>query len=217
MIFQEKKGLKWLEFESLRHAGNLKHGVLTRRGGFSKTPFNSLNLNLAPSGNTSDIVQNLSKVKEAFGLKKMIWSKQVHKTTLIEVNSKNASDTFECDGFLTNEKGIALLIKHADCQAALFYDPVKKVIGNVHAGWRGNVLNIYQKMIEKMTSLYASNPKDIYVCISPSLGPKSAEFKHYKEEFPKHFWPFQTKENHFDLWSIAKTPTPRTRDFRRPY
>lgn len=199
-----KEGLKWFEFPLLKKYNTLVHGVLTRLGGFSQAPFNSLNLDLSPENSSKDISENLSKVQKVIGLKNVVFSKQVHGTKIIPINGTNINQSFECDGFVTNEKNIALLIKHADCQAALFWDPQRQVIGNAHCGWRGNVLNIYKSVIEKMEKQYGCEAKNIRVCVSPSLGPHSSEFKNYKEEFPKSFWSFQTSSNFFDLWAIAE-------------
>lgn len=200
----EKEGLKWFEFPSLQKYKNLKHGILTRQGGFSKDPYDSLDLSLSPAGNTRDVKKNLTKVENIIGLKNVIFSKQVHGSKVIPLTRSNIDQPLECDGFVTNEKEITLLIKHADCQAALFWDPKKQVIGNVHCGWRGNVLNIYQSMVETMQKYYGCEVKDIHVCISPSLGPFSSEFKNYQDEFPKNFWNFQVRRNYFDLWAIAE-------------
>ncbi|MDN3507073.1 MAG: peptidoglycan editing factor PgeF [Simkaniaceae bacterium] len=109
----------------------------------------------------------------------------------------------ECDGLITLEPGVSLLIRHADCQAAIFYDPVKKAIANVHCGWRGSVQNIYANTVQKLVEL-GCRPKDLLVCISPSLGPEKAEFINHKTELPESFLPFQVKENHFDFWQISK-------------
>ena len=54
------------------------------------------------------------------------------------------------------QKDCGLVIQHADCQAAIFFDPVRKAIANVHCGWRGSVCNIYAKTVEKITL-----PRDI--------------------------------------------------------
>ena len=96
------------------------------------------------------------------------------------------------------------MMKHADCQAAIFYDPVHHALANVHSGWRGNVKNIYQTTILKMASVFGTKPQDLLVGISPSLGPQHAEFKNYKVEFPEHFWSFQVCPEYFDLWAIAR-------------
>ena len=97
------------------------------------------------------------------------------------------------------------MIKHADCQAAIFYDPVHHAVSCVHAGWRGNVQNIYAHAIAFMAGKFHSQPADILVCISPSLGPHFSEFKNYKTEFPESFWPFQIRPNYFNLWEISRT------------
>ncbi len=104
---------------------------------------------------------------------------------------------------MTEKRGVGLGVRHADCQAAIFYDPKKHVIAGVHAGWRGNVKNIYKKTIQQMKRTYGTNPKDLIVCISPSLGPSNAEFTNYKTELPESFWRFKEQECHFNLWEIA--------------
>ena len=108
------------------------------------------------------------------------------------------------DGMVTQEKEVALLVRHADCQGTLFYDPIRHALAAVHCGWRGSVQNIYQKTIEKMKGLYGTDPADLIVCIGPSLGPEHAEFKNYKEELPKHFWDFQVRPTYFDFWEISR-------------
>ena len=203
MITKRKNDLKWFEFKLFQPFNFLKHGVFPRKGGFSKKPFSTFNLDLSFK-NSPDIQKNFDKLKNVFEIEDIVFSKQVHGSKIIEITSQNKNQLFECDGFVTKEKNTALLIKHADCQAALFFDPHKKVLGAVHAGWKGQVLDIYKKMIQKMRLLYQSNPKDILVSISPSLGPKSAEFKNYRDEFPQCFWPFQTENYLFDLWQIGK-------------
>ena len=39
----------------------------------------------------------------------------------------------ETDGLITKEKNIVLMATNADCNLILIYDPVKKIIANVHA------------------------------------------------------------------------------------
>lgn len=204
MIIKEKDGLKWLEFELLQPFKEIQHGILMRHGGVSSTPCDSLNLNIGQKECSNDVLLNLSKVKETLSLSHLVYAKQVHQTQIVEINHSNKASSFECDGFITRDPNISLLIKHADCQAALFYDPKKKVIANVHCGWRGNVLNIYKEVIDKMKEAHGCQLENIHVGISPSLGPQNAEFKNYRTELPKSFWPFQIKPNYFDLWEIAK-------------
>ena len=75
----------------------------------------------------------------------------------------------EVDGLLTDKENITLSSKNADCILLFFYDPVKKVIGDVHSGWKGTFKKIAQITVQKMIEEYGSNPSDIQVYICPSI------------------------------------------------
>lgn len=55
------------------------------------------------------------------------------------------------DAFVTNMPGVAIGVRTADCIPVLLYDPVKRVVAAVHAGWKGTVLHISQKAIHEST------------------------------------------------------------------
>ncbi len=200
----EQEDIVKLEFELFKSLKTLSHGVICRKGGVSSFPYNSLNLNLDHPVLPLDIEENLNKITRVLKLERPIFAKQEHQGEIALVTLENAPHPFICDGFITDQPKMTLMVIHADCQAGLFYDPIKKVIANIHCGWRGNVLNIYAKAIEKMQQDYGCSPKDILVCISPSLGPNKAEFIHYQREFPSHFWPFRKEKDLFNLWEISK-------------
>lgn len=198
MIRCKKENLEWLEFEQLQQFPEVVHGVFLRHGGMSKGPFDSLNFGGGTGDDLDAIARNRKRVSQLFDLSNLITSKQMH-ADLVEW----AQDHLQCDGLITTEENIGLLIKHADCQAAIFYDPVQRVIANVHCGWRGSVKNIYAKTVAKLQEL-GSMAKDLRVCISPSLGPEKAEFINHEKELPKEFLPFQVRPNYFDFWEISK-------------
>ncbi len=131
-----------------------------------------------------------------------VYFNQVHGKEIALVS--RLEDTFTADGGITHIKGVALAIRHADCQAAIFYDPMNQVIATVHAGWRGMTQNIYQETVSKFARYYESKPENLLVCIGPSLEPEHSEFVHYKNEFPESFWRFQEKPNYFNLWEIGR-------------
>ncbi|MFI5344380.1 MAG: polyphenol oxidase family protein, partial [Chlamydiales bacterium] len=110
----------------------------------------------------------------------------------------------DCDGLICKTAGISLMMTHADCQIALIYDPIQHIVSNIHCGWRGSVLNIYAEGINMLKTRFGSNPADLLVCISPSLGPDEAEFINYRHELPEEFWPFQVRPTYFDFWSISE-------------
>jgi len=74
------------------------------------------------------------------------------------------------DAVITNRPGLFIAIKTADCVPVLIYDPCRKVIGAVHAGWRGTVQWILSKTINHMGAQYGSRAKDLLVAIGPSIG-----------------------------------------------
>jgi hypothetical protein len=63
------------------------------------------------------------------------------------------------------------MVRVADCIPVLFFDPVQKVIGIAHAGWRGTVKEIAAKTAEVIVSRYNSDPARILVGIGPGIGP----------------------------------------------
>ena len=202
MQFKSKGAMKWLEFDLLANCSEVKHAVFFKTGGTSEGPFASLNFEQAVGDHEDSVKQNKKKACEILQLQNLIGLKQCHGKTIQEIHGPSLQIQ-EGDALATCEKEIGLLIKHADCQAAIFYDPVNQAIANVHAGWRGNVQNIYAETVNMMKSRYHSKPQDLIVCIGPSLGPEHAEFVNYKTELPESFWQFQWKPNYFDLWAIS--------------
>lgn len=103
------------------------------------------------------------------------------------------------DGLITNKKGIVLSTKNADCILLAFYDPIKKVIANIHSGWRGTLQRISVKAVEKMRQEYSCKPEDIICCMSPSIGKDHFEvnedvYKMFYEEFKE----LQNEDNIFE-------------------
>ncbi len=200
MIRKEKEGIQWLEFELLTDIPHVIHGVFLRRGGVSDPPFDSLNLGNTTGDEQTKVAYNRQRILGVLSLEKLIFASQIHGNEIIEVPSEDLTVRRSCDGLITRLPNIGLAIQHADCQAAIFYDPIQKIIANVHCGWRGSIQNIYAKTIMQLRS----QPENLLVCISPSLGPTAAEFIHYQTELPTSFFPFQVNLAHFDFWAISR-------------
>lgn len=75
----------------------------------------------------------------------------------------------EVDGLITNKNNKALSLTYADCTPIYLFDPIKKVIGNIHSGWQGTVKQIAKQAINKMVDIYSCNPKDIICAIGPTI------------------------------------------------
>lgn len=195
--------LDWLEFDVFSGYPNLFQAVFMRRGGISQGKFSSLNLSDEVGDNLNHVVKNREIVHKVCGTE-LIFMKQRHGVEVVEITSKNKLSGHVCDGLYTKEKKLALVVTHADCQAAIFYDPQKEIIGALHVGWRGLVKGAYASFLQTLKEREQCDPQDLLVAISPSLGPTHAEFLNYKEEFPPEFEDFMVKKNYFDLKEIAR-------------
>ena len=113
-----------------------------------------------------------SKLKDIidFEYKKIISPRQTHTNNVVAITLDNIDDELnDCDGVITNLKGVALTIATADCQSIFIYDNKKLVIANIHSGWKGTLKKILRNAIQIMIDKYECNTKDLIVCIGPSI------------------------------------------------
>jgi polyphenol oxidase len=203
MIRKSVDGIQWLEFEILADEPGLVHGVFLRHGGVSSGAYDSLNAGGRVGDDPGCIQENHNRMLKSLHIPRFSACYQVHGNAVAWVK-KTSEPIGECDALIAQEINLALMIKHADCQAAIIYDPVHRSFANVHAGWRGNVKNIYRAAVQKMREAFGSKPQDLLVGVSPSLGPDHSEFINYRTEFPEEFWGYQVRPEYFDLWAIAR-------------
>lgn len=201
MLRNKKEDIEWLEFELFADIPWLSHAIFLRHGGVSVGPYASLDIK--GGGNALEARENCLRMQKIMGISLVAIADQVHGSAIAHV-TPNEEKMGPCDALITKHNAIGLLIKHADCQAAIFVDVQQRVVANVHCGWRGNVANIYAKVIYEMGKQYGSRAENILVGISPSLGPNASEFIHYRTELPESFWPYQIKPMYFNLWEIAR-------------
>lgn len=79
------------------------------------------------------------------------------------------------DGLLTDQEGIALLIKFADCTPVVLFDPKTKVQAIVHSGWRSTVEKISHVALRKMVDEYKVEIENIVAYVGPSIGLENYE------------------------------------------
>lgn len=211
LIIKERNGVSFYQFPNLVKFTNIRHGIFTRKGGFSKNPYQSLNVSYDLGDDETNVKQNRNIVSQCLDEKELVFAKQVHGTNIIKFieNKKDyiqeISDTpLVGDAMITNIPGKNLVVQIADCQSIFMYDPVVGVIANVHSGWRGSINNITSHAILMMKKNFGCNPPDIVASISPSLGPCCSEFINFKKEIPKKFWEYRDGSNHFDFWSATR-------------
>ncbi|HSX37628.1 MAG TPA: peptidoglycan editing factor PgeF [Chlamydiales bacterium] len=200
----EKRKIEWLEFDLLEPFPHVIHGVFLRHGGASQAPFATLNLSADVGDHPDTVKLNRESVRKTLDFPKILLAHQVHGANVHRVTAKNLDKIPTADALFTTEKHIGIGVTHADCQAAIFYDPVHEAVAIAHCGWKGSAQNIYSRVVAAMHQEIGTQAHNLIVCISPSLGPDHAEFKNYKQEIPQDFWSFQPKPSYFDFWEISK-------------
>jgi polyphenol oxidase len=185
----------------------IMHGISTRKGGVSEGPYESLNLNLVGDDNEK-IQENYRLFLCEVGVGKNIavaYQKHTDRVLVVDKNSKLGLETpyDDIDGFITQEVGIPLVVRFADCQGVLIYDPVKRVIAAVHSGWRGNAQNIIGKTIDRMKKEFNCDPINILIGISQSLGPCCGDFTDPLNELPSEMHKHVNGKK-VDLWACSK-------------
>lgn len=202
MIEKQFHGVHWQEFELLADLPVI-HGCMKRHGGSSTGLLKSLNLGKSVGDDPQNLLANYKKVAEALSLPEILSAKLSHGATVTTITSKNQTIPIS-DSLTTAIPCLAISVTHADCQTAIFYDPIVHAMANVHCGWRGSVQNIYEVTVKSMQAIHGSKPSNLLVCISPSLGPDHAEFIHYKKELPECLWEYKSNGSCFDFWEISR-------------
>lgn len=205
------KGIPFFEFPNLAGISGLRHGVFTRRGGSSEGPFHSLNVALSVNDKPDAVGKNRAAIAQVMGNERIIFIHQVHGTRVVVFSKKGgagsdggADGVAEGDAIISNIPGIFLAVQTADCQAILLYDTVRRVVGNIHSGWRGSIQNIIGHTVAKMTEAFGTCASDLLAGIGPSLGPCCAEFIHYRREIPESLWYYRVGETHFDFLAMSR-------------
>jgi YfiH family protein len=205
-----ENNLPFYRFHRLSEYAELEHAIFTRHGGVSSPPFESLNLSYDTGDEPSKVKENLHRVRAVNGGSQLIYSRQTHSSNIRVLGQMVDFDPAlpypfnGMDGFATQLPGLLMMIKVADCQAILLYDPHKRVAAIIHAGWRGSVQNIPGRAIHLMKGRFNCQPQEIIASIGPSLGPCCAEYDNWRQDFPPGFSAFQSKGNHFDFWAISR-------------
>lgn len=96
-------------------------------------------------------------------------------TDTVLVLKNDTPEITQADAVITNLTNIPLLITAADCVPILLYSNEKKVLGLVHAGWRGTASCIVEKAVIAMQENYLVRPSQIIAAIGPAIGQKHYE------------------------------------------
>ena len=219
VLEENTDSVPYLEYPMLKDTGIVRHGFSTRLGGVSEGYYASMNLSFDRGDKKEAVAENFRRIGEALGVRceDMVLSRQTHTTNVRIVTDADRGkgitrerDYTDVDGLVTNVPGICLVTSYADCVPLFFVDPVKKVIGLSHSGWRGTVGKIGRKTVELMHERFGSDPADILAAVGPSVCMDCYEvssdvIEKFKEAFPENCWEqlFYEKPDgkyQLDLW-----------------
>jgi YfiH family protein len=128
----------------------------------------SLNLGKRWGDDAANVEENRRLLAEHAGYDpaQLQATRHVHGTDVWKVGDPEVA---ECDGLVCDRVGPVLGAFAADCIPILFADPIARVIGAAHAGWRGTVGGVAANVVARMVEL-GSKPANIRVALGPSIG-----------------------------------------------
>jgi polyphenol oxidase len=192
------------QFEHFSNFPELQHGIAPR----SVDKFSKFNMSFQFQDEVTVKAHRQHVLKmTGEGLHDLIGSYQTHSDHILIHRSGDVIPTDEphdYDAFVSDAIGVGFIIKTADCQPVLMYDPIKRAVGLVHSGWKGSLKNVIGKTVKAMVKTFDSNPQDIRVGIGPSLGPCCAEFSDPKNELNEAALNHLLPENKVDFWKLTR-------------
>ena len=173
MLRRTSNGLVTYHFQRLTAEG-LVHAIFTRLGGASREPFATLNVSSSVGDDQAAVTHNLARVYASLDLTpdRVATAHQVHSNRVAVVTAQDGGQLVPAtDALVTDTPGLALLLRFADCQPIILYDPARYALGLVHAGWRGLAQGIARRAVEAMQETFGTNPSDLLAGLGPAIGP----------------------------------------------
>lgn len=205
----ERGGVRFFTFTSFPN-GDLTHAVFGRAGGVSPAPFDSLNMSISTGDSLENVRENRRRALAAAGVMAAavatLW--QVHGTEVVAVAAQLGDPLTQADALITNERSVTLFLRFADCVPILLFDPVRRVTGIAHAGWRGTVAGMAQNVVRAMVAKYGCIAADILAGIGPAVGPARYEVGAEVADAARAAFPHESDilqvragKTYLDLWT----------------
>src|SRR5215467_634356 len=150
--------VSFVHSEALDRIPGIVHGFSTRRA--ERNDFT-----LGPLSSPNPIIpMNRARFLAAIGAPgwPILKLRQVHSGIVRDMeDTRAAGDPVEGDAAITSLRGALLGVQTADCVPILIADAAGSCVAAVHAGWRGTVARIAALTVEKLTSKFAVQAKDL--------------------------------------------------------
>ena len=193
----------------LKKVKEIKHCFFSRKKGFSKGIYKSLNCGRGSRDNKNNINKNLNFVAKTMKVKRtrVILMYQTHSNKVVEIKKHNYKKKIIADAMITKMRGVAISVVTADCVPIFIYDIKNNIIGCIHAGWKGAFSNIIKNTIKKIKKLGSKNK--LYASVGPCISKKNYEvdIKFYKK--------FVSKSRKNEIYFINKNKTKKFFNLRK--
>ena len=143
----QRGGLRVLVFEQLEQAGCV-------------CALSTVPLNVRVDDDRDQFVR-------ALGAGRFATTQQVHHADIAVADVDVVPDA---DGLVTDDAGLALLMRAADCSLVVVADPGRRVLGMAHAGWKGSARGVVVNLVRSLEQRYGTRPGDCLAAIGPTIG-----------------------------------------------
>ena len=173
--------------KKLKRFKKIKHCFFSKKNGYSTGVYKSLNCGQGSKDKKKNIQKNLKLVAKKMRVnpENLVLMYQTHSNKVIEIKKMNYKKKIYADTMITKMTGVSLGVLTADCVPIILYDSKNKIVGCIHAGWRGAFKGIIKNTIYKIKK--KSLNSKIYASVGPCIGLKSYEvdIKFYKKFISK--------------------------------
>ena len=166
----------------------VRHGFFTRRGGVSTGIYEGLNTGLGSSDDPEAVTENRRRIAEAMGGRAddLAGCYQIHSAITRVAEGPWAGDRPEGDAVVTTTAGVIPAVLTADCAPVLLADAEARVVGALHAGWKGALGGVVHSAVTAMEALGA-RPERIVAVVGPCIAQGSYEVgADFQERFEHH-------------------------------
>jgi polyphenol oxidase len=140
----------------------------TRQGGFSNSPFDSLNLGAHVQDNSITVVKNRQLLNQ-FIPSEPVWLNQVHGTKVIDAGLSTGMQ--DADASFTTQANVVCVTMTADCLPVLLCNKQGTAVAAIHAGWR----SLCDGVIEQTVLAMGLQTEDLLAWLGPAIGPDAFE------------------------------------------
>jgi len=161
IVYNNNGKIKYLQFKKLLEYPELTHAFVIKPLDFK-------------NAETSTLLENYEQILKELKIdkKEIVKPYQTHTDNIynvIDESGIHVEELKDVDGLITKSHNKALSLVFADCMPIYLYDPIEKVIANLHSGWKGTLKQISKKAVQEMKKKYGSNVENIICVLGPTI------------------------------------------------